>query len=712
MRIVQTVLRNMGQHENTKVRFGTGLIGIFGRNGVGKSNLLKLGGYANLTNDFSRNNKPKLQNIRYAAGKKDPAYSETEWEHDGHSFVIVRGLQNPKRDSLRSDLLENPVHKDEEIDEWVGKLLGLPNYKYLADAYVFVDQGQLTSFIADDPATRAKGFANLCGTTIAEACWKELGDQITKDTPLTVDVIDNSDDLRRQIGQAEETLSEARIRLRKRKKRLLDEETAKQLQEKVDAAAQRLVLIRQLKKAKAELQESHAAYVEAKEQRALYRRAVEGKQAEAGDAAKRLPLVREQLRTLAEKAKQFVAHREVNRELTSLVRPKEPKSSEPEASFRQSLSEDLGGLRAELKRAQEIEKNIGKRKLAECPTCGSSVAGMHDHLQHQKSIIEGHPKLIEAKEKSLQQVDELLRQWAAYRSDARSYQEQSERLVRQLETMPAGERLSPEKKEQLVAKETQYVGLLAAVTDAEKRLTDFQDEFTAAKVNWQADSIGVKRIRAGLAECTVKPEEVADAKLRLAKHQAAETEIATLRERCSNAKRVIADKQTELDTLQKRIAQTARMREWTALLQQMREVLHRDKLPKIVHEAYQEQLLPEANALLEKFRQPFAIETAENLVFRVRKPDGTLENADGLSGGEKVIFALAIRWAVHGLSAAGLSMLVLDEPTAWLDEANMLYLRESLPHLGAEARSRGLQLILVTHESSLKSVFDQVIELK
>jgi DNA repair exonuclease SbcCD ATPase subunit len=56
-------------------------------------------------------------------------------------------------------------------------------------------------------------------------------------------------------------------------------------------------------------------------------------------------------------------------------------------------------------------------------------------------------------------------------------------------------------------------------------------------------------------------------------------------------------------------------------------------------------------------------------------------------------------------------MLVLDEPGAGLDTANRAYLRTALQHFQSVAKSRGLQIIMITHDESMESSFNQVIQL-
>lgn len=75
--------------------------------------------------------------------------------------------------------------------------------------------------------------------------------------------------------------------------------------------------------------------------------------------------------------------------------------------------------------------------------------------------------------------------------------------------------------------------------------------------------------------------------------------------------------------------------------------------------------------------------------------------ASFLSGGEKVALGVAFRAVAVRLYAPEVGILVLDEPTAFLDEANVGALSEVLSEIGNEVASWTAQLIVVTHNQAL-----------
>jgi ABC-type nitrate/sulfonate/bicarbonate transport system ATPase subunit len=88
----------------------------------------------------------------------------------------------------------------------------------------------------------------------------------------------------------------------------------------------------------------------------------------------------------------------------------------------------------------------------------------------------------------------------------------------------------------------------------------------------------------------------------------------------------------------------------------------------------------------------------DTLAFVADFGDGRQHPALRLSGGQKVVLALAFRVAVLGQLAAGVGLLCLDEPTAGLSRQSLTCVEVALDRLRALSSSTGLQVILVTHE--------------
>ncbi len=189
-------------------------------------------------------------------------------------------------------------------------------------------------------------------------------------------------------------------------------------------------------------------------------------------------------------------------------------------------------------------------------------------------------------------------------------------------------------------------------------------------------------------------------------------ELETINAAATNlglARNSLTQWQQQLLSVQRTIAAAATVREKAEYCNRLAE-LFRD-LPKIVAHRNLQRLQATINGVLESFRTDFRVSPDADLTFTALFTDGRRQTADRLSGGQKVVLALAFRLAVNLLFAENVGMLVLDEPTAWLDEQNIRGFEPVLSRLKAFSASRGLQIIMVTHEQKLAPLFDRTIQL-
>jgi len=169
--------------------------------------------------------------------------------------------------------------------------------------------------------------------------------------------------------------------------------------------------------------------------------------------------------------------------------------------------------------------------------------------------------------------------------------------------------------------------------------------------------------------------------------------------------------QDRLNRAEETARQASRNVEFSSHLGAVRDILHRDNLPKLVAQNYLELLEADINEILEVFGTDFRVSARDGLGFIADFPDGRSQPVPRLSGGQKVVLALAFRISVNSLFAADLGVITLDEPTAYLDDENINCLDLALARLRSLSEARGLQCILITHEKGLGHLFDHVVQL-
>lgn len=90
MRLKTLRLQNFRQHVSTELSFSSGLTGIIGPNGSGKTTILEAIAWALYGNPAARGTRDSIRNSR--AEGRAPVKVELEFELAGHSYRVVRGL--------------------------------------------------------------------------------------------------------------------------------------------------------------------------------------------------------------------------------------------------------------------------------------------------------------------------------------------------------------------------------------------------------------------------------------------------------------------------------------------------------------------------------------------------------------------------------------------------------------------------------------------
>src|SRR6476619_4816095 len=90
MRLNSLRLVNFRQHADSYITFDTGLTGIIGANGSGKTTILEAIAWALYGQDAARGKKETIRSLRAGAGAKVKV--ELDFDLGGHRFRVERGL--------------------------------------------------------------------------------------------------------------------------------------------------------------------------------------------------------------------------------------------------------------------------------------------------------------------------------------------------------------------------------------------------------------------------------------------------------------------------------------------------------------------------------------------------------------------------------------------------------------------------------------------
>jgi exonuclease SbcC len=194
--------------------------------------------------------------------------------------------------------------------------------------------------------------------------------------------------------------------------------------------------------------------------------------------------------------------------------------------------------------------------------------------------------------------------------------------------------------------------------------------------------------------------------------KALEEEIARLeQERQEKARRV--------NEIKKNAEDYGRLAKAHAKLKKLRDVLSESRLQAFLFDSARKILEKTLNEIVNSFDLKYTtLEIAQEegegkksgskkgkMVIYGYLPGGEKVPVNAMSGGERVAIALALRLAFARVKSSNVGFVVLDEPTVFLDE----YRRKELLEVIRRATQIVPQIILVTHDSELKDVGDQVI---
>lgn len=698
MKLNKLTLTNVCQHRDTTVQFGYGVTGIFGPNGCGKSNLLKMA-KVSLTGDYSVNPGVKQDNIRDGVAD-EPSRINAVWQHAGATFEIQRGLQQVGSYLQIIGGTGTRVTKQAEINSMVERIIGLP--RQIIDGFIFVDQWKMFEFMSAKPADRANTFAHLCNTFVAEQLWKLLGAE--EQAAGRVPYVDESE-LQRLQTEYDRVVAEANTTTQQMDETFAGMLSSRQIQEK-----QQLVEAYVLQKHQASrLIECRSELDAWRHNRTHAEDDIRQLTTDEAVVADRLASARTRLSGLQQLEKDYNAHCALasalqthEAQLASLIRPVQPaevKLKVSEDALRQQKAAAMHTLRdAERRLATFASENI-----VECPTCGTPVAELERLLDASQHAVDTLPAKLE-------KIEHALSVYTAYKAAMAEYTKQHARYA---------------------AAKAEHEREVAVIRS--KLPHDWNDLFdrrafndVAAAVDRDADLLAQIRQNLAIRQAALHDADAQSAKLtsdiatieKSIGSEISEADYATAKQAQQRHFASVASHQhlqaqrTSLNTRAAQISERFRVvdklakrnkhaQDWLADVSRWRSILHRDNLPKLVAQELLERLVVEINNNLEAFATPFTVKAADDLSLDVTKPRGRVEAASRLSGGEKILLAVAFRIAVNSVFASEAGMLVLDEPSAGLDTRNIDCLADVLERISLATTAKQQQILIVTHDERL-----------
>jgi len=711
VQITRVRLQNIGPHRHFQVDLTSGLIGIVGANGAGKSTLVN-SIYAALTNDFSRFSTVKSDIIRNGSGT-EPSFIQLEGVHRGQEFLLTRSLR-PSGNEF--SIGGKSYTKANEVNDAVTAELNIT--KSVIDKYVFVDQWQMFGFLNETASERAKTFQFLCGTEIASQINKVCSDYVTRQQDI--EIVDNSVELEAAIAEAKQSMDEAKKEGKEAEAWLLSEEALDAAQNLYQAGKRVIEAREQEARANGLLTLSLEEKTTLTEARIDLEDKIKAKQAWLKKSEEAIAAARAFLKS--QKSRDNIASliKETAIDLSDAkLMVKERADADKckvelyiSPSIRSSTKESIASLTSMIKAAKASQLDN-----AVCQTCLQPIDDKHK--QKLKASLAENEKKRSNLVVALQYSEMYDNEEAARQQSLQGWVETVTRLEAQLEKLQSAEEsdsiennLTVEEAKDWLRKEKKCSALIEELNE---KLSGYPEGGIIGRLERSQANVFRAEARLQAARDIIKAApsaaEFARVKKELKSHRDAENKRAIALGRYRAFKRTKANSEEMLAQLKLRLAETAKIRNLLETISYVGDVFHWNELPKTVSQANLELLIDDINSNLKLFNNPFVVEADSDLTFRVFLPGQPPVKAKQLSGGQKVILAIAFRAALDRVFGHDVGMMFLDEPTAGLDADNVNFFHEALQQL-AQKVGHSRQLVVITHVQELGTVFDQLIEVK
>jgi DNA repair exonuclease SbcCD ATPase subunit len=716
MRINEVHLKNIGPHEEFHVELTSGLIGLLGPNGAGKSTLVN-SIYAALTNDFSRFSNVKADIITNNSGKKQ-SYIRITGSHHNQAFDLTRWLRPNKNELVIGDKVYT---KATDVNKAIEEQLGIS--KLVIDKYVFVNQWEMFQFLSQTDSERAKTFQYLCGTETATKIHKICNDYVARQKG--VEIVDNSVELEEAIEATQQQMDYHAGRGRDAKKRILGDEQLADMKKLLKRAVQAEEAAEMIEETEERLgQAKH----ERKKSRVRRKTVLERVTKDKSELAFFDDEGKDTLLKSREIIENWVEYSGLGSQVTQLeegleaLQAKYDELVEPTKDALQYVAtahhEEMVRRKGELEFQQKQDAKLlddinmddpdeeGERY---CPHCQQSVTV--DHIMTVQSSYNGRAAELKAIKSELVYSKQFDADLEEFESNSTTLVDAMTKLEANLGEVQTKLKRCPDK-----AAHNTALAVVRKFEELEDRIVEGEEVIKTldnkiSKYDGRVETIE-KQLSSLKDQVQDRPtdEAVVKTSTRVEQHEEMVVAHKVAVECFRDAKKNRGKLRGTLDQLKLRLKEKAKIRNLLETISEAGDVFHWNNLPKTVSQANLELLVDDINDNLQMFNNPFYVEADQDLTFKVYFPGKSPVKAKQLSGGQKVILAIAFRAALDRVFGHDVGMMFLDEPTAGLDADNVEFFHDALQQLAKKVHGNR-QLVVITHVQELGGVFDQLVEI-
>ena len=347
-----------------------------------------------------------------------------------------------------------------------------------------------------------------------------------------------------------------------------------------------------------------------------------------------------------------------------------------------------------------------------CPTCNQPFQNADDERKKHTELLAPAVKKLQEIQAEIQKLKTMESVYTRSMANYTAWIEQSQARVTSL---AATLESLPNVPEPDVARIAQLTLLINEYATAQAKAIPLERESKQIHSTLTAVNSRLETVKEQQAELLVKVSAM-PASVVIATNAAAHkrhSELTAKQQVLTGKLLAKKDEQARLEQnilqIEVTLAKTLAVKDYRNLITEVRDILHRDRLPKAVLITYVQELDLLTNKFLSLFGNPFTVTLDQEMDMVCRFAGGYTCGPQRLSGGQKCVLSVAVRFAINELFAKDLGLLVLDEPSAYLDAGNVAYIGELIEHIRSAGKESGVQTIIVTHEVDLISCFENTI---
>lgn len=680
MEITKLILKNFRTHRSAAFDFPTGVTGIIGGNGSGKSSIVEAIIFL-LTGEGYGKSKSEMLTVGQSSG-----YVIGYLVINGKEAILERHIDTAKVNFMYDS---KTYKKSSEVNEIWDQLFQID--KNIVQNVIVSNQGEIALLFNGDNSVKEKLFQKIFmvpnTTKLRDVIWNNY----IKDAPPEYPVKDTSD-IRSNIQCLEKAVD------------LSKEELAKL---NIDNTSYDELVARKAYLAKVELSASKQEEISCKLGEAT---------SKSSELAKSVEILRNKLQLISiQDYRNCLAQQRAIKALyetqqgwvakkNSLVTPSVEVDKEYVQSLRQKELELEASLKAKRSAVGEFNKKIEeyeKSGLASgvCPTCGTKVDNIAKLIEHIEK--EREPVLIagKAQKAELLNVQQELKDKSTHLASWEEYEKALAAIDNALETY-----------KDVIFDQEEYDLCASVITKYEsweQQLSKIAYDLTQSDTSVQRFKLELAGLEAYDKPLNELPAEKLEVTVRLEEFQKSRELSKQLEIDIAGNTREIKTLNQDLKDSEAHIEKNKKRSEYVDVLKGVYDLFHTGKFPRALIQTYSSTVSEYMTEVLSGFDFPYTARVNETFGIDIFNEDGL--QLPSISGGQQVMVGFSLRLALHNMFVGAFPFMIIDEGSYGLNNENAKKYFEIIKSLGKSSKFK--QVIVIDHHSELSEYVDNTINL-